>query len=281
MPCGCCARCAAQEAKFTILEQAYTEALQAGDSAAALACLREQLAPLGVHPERLHLLAASLMGSRHSSSNHSRGGSRAPAAGDTEEGAGGGDAPVADARRRVLRRLQASRGTGHPVTAVPRRLASVLLSHACSTTTGALPAPLAGWLAGWRDAIPPCTLPPCCFPRQAVIPAEVMLPERRLEELVEQALLAQVDACRLHNPPGARPSLLRDYSCGTEQLPSCTTQASAAAGRGSGALVACRALPAGSSGCLCHHELLHGTGPPLHLGSVAVCPAASCRHSRR
>lgn len=153
-----------QEAKFTILEQAYTEALQAGDSAAALACLREQLAPLGVHPERLHLLAASLMGSRHSSSNHSRGGSRAPAAGDTEEGAGGGDAPVADARRRVLRRLQ------------------------------------------------------------AVIPAEVMLPERRLEELVEQALLAQVDACRLHNTPGARPSLLRDYSCGTEQLPSCTTQ---------------------------------------------------------
>lgn len=62
---------------------------------------------------------------------------------------------------------------------------------------------------------------------QAVIPADVMLPERRLEELVEQALLAQVAACRYHNTPGIRPSLLRDYACGTEQIPTCTTQAGA------------------------------------------------------
>ncbi len=51
-----------QEAKFVILEQAFLEALQAGQSAAALACLRDQLAPLGVNPARLHRLAACLMG---------------------------------------------------------------------------------------------------------------------------------------------------------------------------------------------------------------------------
>lgn len=52
-----------------------------------------------------------------------------------------------------------------------------------------------------------------------------MLPERRLEELVEQALVAQMASSRFHNAPGARPSLLLDYDCGTEQIPTCTTQA--------------------------------------------------------
>lgn len=120
-------------------------------------------------------------------------------------------------------------------------------------------------------------------PMQAVIPPSLMLPENRLEELVEQvwiaralsmlcictlaawrllsgalasgvavrvallarivlhalkshralrphslplqALVAQMSNCRFHNAPDARPSLLFDYSCGTEQLPTCTTQA--------------------------------------------------------
>ncbi len=96
-----------QEAKFVILEQAYTEALRAGDSAAALACLREQLAPLGVHPERLHMLAARLMGSECGSGKHDGGGSGGSSAAAEERAEG--DAPVAEARRRVLRRLQASR----------------------------------------------------------------------------------------------------------------------------------------------------------------------------
>ncbi|KAL4432403.1 hypothetical protein ABPG77_001702 [Micractinium sp. CCAP 211/92] len=157
-----CSSHALQEAKFVILEQAYTEALRAGDSAAALACLREQLAPLGVHPERLHMLAARLMGSECGSGKHDSGGSGGSSAAAEERA--DGDAPVAEARRRVLRRLQ------------------------------------------------------------AVIPAEVMLPERRLEELVEQALLAQIDASRFHNTPGVCPSLLRNYDCGMEQIPSCTTQ---------------------------------------------------------
>lgn len=42
----------------------------------------------------------------------------------------------------------------------------------------------------------------------------------RLEELVEQAVIAQMAKCHLHN--SARPqkiSLLQDYTCGTEQIP--------------------------------------------------------------
>lgn len=139
-----------QEAKFIILEQAFLEALHAGDSAAALACLREQLAPLGVNPERLHQLAACLMCGA------------GPAA--LPQPSGWQGEPPCDARHQVLRRLQ------------------------------------------------------------VVIPPEVMLPERRLEELVEQALVAQIDACCFHNTPAARPSLLSDYTCGTEQIPTCTTQ---------------------------------------------------------
>ncbi|EFN59046.1 hypothetical protein CHLNCDRAFT_7805, partial [Chlorella variabilis] len=137
-------------AKFIILEQAFLEALHAGDSAAALACLREQLAPLGVNPERLHQLAACLMCGA------------GPAA--LPQPSGWQGEPPCDARHQVLRRLQ------------------------------------------------------------VVIPPEVMLPERRLEELVEQALVAQIDACCFHNTPAARPSLLSDYTCGTEQIPTCTTQ---------------------------------------------------------
>ena len=56
------------------------------------------------------------------------------------------------------------------------------------------------------------------------MPADIMLPERRLEELVEQALVAQMAACAFHNSPALRPSLLTDYACGTEQIPTCTTQ---------------------------------------------------------
>lgn len=40
-----------------------------------------------------------------------------------------------------------------------------------------------------------------------------------------QALVAQITGCRFHNFPDARPSLLSDYACGTEQIPTCTTQA--------------------------------------------------------
>ena len=41
---------------------------------------------------------------------------------------------------------------------------------------------------------------------------------------MEQALGAQVAACPFHNTPRARPSLLADYACGLEQIPTCTSQ---------------------------------------------------------
>lgn len=151
---------ALQEAQFLILEQAFLEALQAGNSSAALSCLRDQLTPLGVHPHRLHRLAACLMSGRHAAAELAG----AELAADAELSWREADAPPCDARQRLLRRLQ------------------------------------------------------------TVVPPELMLPERRLEDLVEQALQAQIQACRYHNSPGARPSLLKDYSCGTEQIPTCTTQ---------------------------------------------------------
>jgi hypothetical protein len=52
---------ALQQAQFIIHEQAFLEALQRDDSAAALQCLREQLARLGVNPGRLHELAGCLL----------------------------------------------------------------------------------------------------------------------------------------------------------------------------------------------------------------------------
>lgn len=49
-----------------------------------------------------------------------------------------------------------------------------------------------------------------------------VVPQRRLEALVEQALRAQVAACVFHNADvhAVVPSLLRDYACGREHLPS-------------------------------------------------------------
>ena len=54
---------------------------------------------------------------------------------------------------------------------------------------------------------------------QKYVPAGTLLPEGRLEELVEQALTSQIERCRLHNTSHPRLSLLRDYSAGVEQLP--------------------------------------------------------------
>ncbi len=59
---------------------------------------------------------------------------------------------------------------------------------------------------------------------RAVIPPHILLPEQRLEALVEQALLAQIERCPHHNTRQLRPSLLADYACGKEQLPTATIQ---------------------------------------------------------
>lgn len=90
-----CASCQ-QEAHFLIQEQAYLEALQAGDTASALACLRQRLAPLSLHSERLHQLAACLMG-----------GAAGAAAAAQLVGGGWQDGPPSQGpRHAVLRRLQ-------------------------------------------------------------------------------------------------------------------------------------------------------------------------------
>ncbi len=54
---------------------------------------------------------------------------------------------------------------------------------------------------------------------QNIVPAGTLLPENRLEELIEQALTTQIEKCRLHNTLHPDISLLRNYSCGLEQLP--------------------------------------------------------------
>ncbi|KAJ4773279.1 WD repeat-containing protein 26 [Rhynchospora pubera] len=59
---------------------------------------------------------------------------------------------------------------------------------------------------------------------QNIFPPSIMVPERRLEQLVEQALNVQKDACYFHNFKGKTLSLYMDHRCGKEQIPSRTTQ---------------------------------------------------------
>lgn len=54
-----------------------------------------------------------------------------------------------------------------------------------------------------------------------------MVPERRLEVLVEQALTAQLSAAMFHNRATAAVSLLTDYRAGTEHIPTRTVQVGA------------------------------------------------------
>lgn len=59
---------------------------------------------------------------------------------------------------------------------------------------------------------------------QKLLPAAVMVPERRLEHLVEQALGVQRDACVFHNAMDRDLSLYSDHHCGTNQIPNKTLQ---------------------------------------------------------
>jgi len=54
---------------------------------------------------------------------------------------------------------------------------------------------------------------------QKVLPPTVMVPEKRLENLVEQALTVQREACYLHNSIDGL-SLYIDHHCGKDQIPS-------------------------------------------------------------
>lgn len=59
---------------------------------------------------------------------------------------------------------------------------------------------------------------------QKLLPPTVMIPERRLLKLVEQALDLQRDACLFHNSSLAETSLYTDHQCGRDRIPCLTLQ---------------------------------------------------------
>ncbi|GAB4825600.1 WD repeat-containing protein 26 [Ancistrocladus abbreviatus] len=59
---------------------------------------------------------------------------------------------------------------------------------------------------------------------QKVLPAAIIVPERRLEQLVEQALDVQRDSCVFHNTLDSELSLYTDHQCGRSHIPSQTLQ---------------------------------------------------------
>ncbi|XP_016444180.1 WD repeat-containing protein 26 homolog isoform X1 [Nicotiana tabacum] len=59
---------------------------------------------------------------------------------------------------------------------------------------------------------------------QRLLPPTVMIPEKRLVHLVQQALDLQLDACRFHNSVVGEMSLLTDHKCGRDHIPSQTVQ---------------------------------------------------------
>ncbi|KAJ7965033.1 WD repeat-containing protein 26-like [Quillaja saponaria] len=59
---------------------------------------------------------------------------------------------------------------------------------------------------------------------QKLLPPKIMIPERRLEHLVEQALILQRESCTFHNSLDKEMSLYTDHHCGRDQIPSRTLQ---------------------------------------------------------
>lgn len=62
---------------------------------------------------------------------------------------------------------------------------------------------------------------------QNLLPASVIIPEKRLEYLVENSLHIQRDSCVFHNTLDSDLSLFSDHQCGKHQIPSQTVQVSA------------------------------------------------------
>ncbi|KAJ8759258.1 hypothetical protein K2173_006778 [Erythroxylum novogranatense] len=59
---------------------------------------------------------------------------------------------------------------------------------------------------------------------EKLLPPSVLVPEKRLEHLVEEALNLQCKACRFHNALDSDISLYLDHHCGRTQIPSQTVQ---------------------------------------------------------
>ncbi|KAK9832688.1 hypothetical protein WJX81_000101 [Elliptochloris bilobata] len=133
------------QARFLILQHKYLEAIESGDKAGSLRCLRSELAPLRINAADLRRLAGCLLRQRDDAAN-----------------------PLLREEWRAFE----------------------------GASRGALMAAL-----------------------QQRLPPSLMVPERRLEALVEQALQAQVARCPYHNAAKLRMSLFVDYQAGVDQLP--------------------------------------------------------------
>lgn len=59
---------------------------------------------------------------------------------------------------------------------------------------------------------------------QQLLPPSIMIPEKRLESLIEQALNVQREACVFHNSLDNALSLYTDHHCGEDQIPTTTLQ---------------------------------------------------------
>ncbi|KAM7261685.1 hypothetical protein ACFE04_020762 [Oxalis oulophora] len=58
---------------------------------------------------------------------------------------------------------------------------------------------------------------------ESLLPPPIVLPQRRLEHLVETAIISQIGSCLYHNST-ATVSLYEDHCCGKDQIPSATIQ---------------------------------------------------------
>jgi hypothetical protein len=59
---------------------------------------------------------------------------------------------------------------------------------------------------------------------QELLPPSVLIPQQRLEILVEQALQHQQGACEYHNTQDEAFTLFADHKCGKDQIPTETVQ---------------------------------------------------------
>ncbi|PNW80208.1 hypothetical protein CHLRE_08g382515v5 [Chlamydomonas reinhardtii] len=216
-----------REARFLILQQKYLEALEAQDLTTALTVLRCEMAAL----------AAGGGGGGGGSENGAAGGGAAngvAAAGEpgaAAAAAGGGEGPAAAGAAAAVNGVAAGAAGAGPqqqqqqaaLGAVGQavvheqqlhHLAALLLCPASGDA-----AARAAWLGGGR-----AHRPHLLSLLQARLPPHLMIPEGRLEVLVEQALEAQIQRCPYHNAPEGRLSLLADFRAGVECLPTTTVQ---------------------------------------------------------